>query len=268
MSRQIEILTPENVELTYELAGVGSRFMATLIDTMLQALATLSLAAAGALGLYLSERIDFVYDLPTWALAGGIVILFLIWWGYYVLFETVWSGQTPGKRSMGLRVIQDQGFPVDFRAVLIRNLVRLADMLPLLYGIGVLFVWFHPQYKRLGDLAAGTLVIREREEEPIQPAPSPPVLTPSPTPGNGPALKVLNPATVSLSNLTRHDLEVAKRYLERRGEIDQETQRRIARQIALPLLQKLDLREDQINSLHTPFLEDLVLLYERKAGII
>jgi len=258
MSRQIVILTPENVEVTYELAGVGSRFVAIFIDTLLQALAT----AVGILVLYLAGQMDFLDPLPTWGAALGIVLLFLIWWGYFVLFETVWSGQTPGKRAMGLRVVQDKGFPVDFRTVLIRNLVRVADFLPGLYGIGVLFVWFHPQYKRLGDLAAGTLVIREREEEPIQPVALPPLLTPRPEA----SLKVLDPTTITLSDLTRHDLEVAKRYLERRGEIDLETQRRIARQIALPLLQRLGLREDQIRYLHTHFLEDLVTLYERQAG--
>jgi hypothetical protein len=211
---------------------------------------------------------DLPGNWPSWGKAVGVVLLFLIWWGYFVLFETVWSGQTPGKRMLGLRVVRDQGFPVDFRTVLIRNLVRAADFLPGLYGIGVLFVWFHPQYKRLGDLAAGTLVIREREEEPVQRVSPHPILTPRRTQGSAPVLKVLDPTTVTLSSLNRHDLEVAKRYLERRGEIDLDTQRRIARQIALPLLQRLGLREEQIKHLHTHFLEDLITLYEQQAGTI
>src|SRR6266567_2777243 len=100
-------------------------------------------------------------------LAGLVLILtvFLLFWGYFLLFEALNNGRTPGKRLMGIRVVMDTGHPLTFTAAAVRNLVRVVDMQPLFsYQVGLAFVLFHAQNKRLGDIVAGTVVVRDRPE--------------------------------------------------------------------------------------------------------
>ena len=163
MSRIVEVITPEQVTIRYELAGFGSRALAAIIDFSLSAL--LMLLAAVILIIAYAGKFDFAnlsfqQFSRSFFLGLLIMVIFIITWGYFIYFETIWNGTTPGKRIMGLRVIRDGGFPVDFRAVVIRNLLRAVDMLPSLYGIGFVCVIWHDQYKRLGDIAAGTIVVR------------------------------------------------------------------------------------------------------------
>lgn len=154
MARTIEVLTPENIPLTLEPAGIGTRFGAVLVDMVIQLAMYLGLAiAAGIASIWLPSLLSIALTV------GAFLLLF----GYFILFETLWSGQTPGKKYFGLRVVRDGGRPVDFFSVAVRNLVRIADFLPILYALGAGAVFFHPQYKRFGDMAAGTVVVRERE---------------------------------------------------------------------------------------------------------
>jgi len=158
LARQIEVLTPENIPLILEPAGIGSRFGAMLVD----------LAWQVGIFILLAIFTGILTAIFGWSTSGPIVevlmivAVFLLVFGYFILFETVWNGQTPGKRSFGLRVLRDGGRPVDFFSVATRNLVRVADFLPVSYAIGAGAIFFHPQYKRLGDMAAGTIVVRER----------------------------------------------------------------------------------------------------------
>ncbi len=99
-----------------------------------------------------------------WLVALLLLVNFLLLWGYYVAFELLWDGQTPGKRAIGLRVLRDSGHPLGFLDSLIRNLLRLVDFLPLYYGIGVLTMLIDARWRRLGDLAAGTIVVKERSD--------------------------------------------------------------------------------------------------------
>lgn len=174
MTRTFEIVTPEQVAIQYELAGIGSRGIAALVDAGVQILLVLLLLAFGWILQLVNilPGMDRLLDRLTENVIAAIIILgmFLISWGYFIIFETLWNGETPGKRMMGLRVIKDGGYPVDFRAVLIRNLLRAADALPLLpeipvYCFGVIAVMAHGQSKRLGDMAAGTLVVRHGQRE-------------------------------------------------------------------------------------------------------
>lgn len=156
----LNIDTPENVVFDMEIAGIGSRFMAALVDTLLigvlQAAVFLSLflAGGGSLGEGVAEG---------WLVAAVIFLAFVILWGYYIFFEWRWNGQTPGKRLVGLRVICADGRPVTFTEALIRNLVRLIDFLPGFYGIGVVVMFTQRHWRRLGDLAAGTLVVFDQK---------------------------------------------------------------------------------------------------------
>ncbi|HYR06631.1 MAG TPA: stage II sporulation protein M [Longimicrobium sp.] len=163
--RQVDVETPEHVAIGYELADLGSRFTALLIDWMLIVLGVLGIwigmiALAATLGL-------------GNALAGiglGLAVLggFVLMWGYFVFFEGLRDGQTPGKRRMGIRVVHDGGFPVTVRGAAVRNLIRLIDMQPApSFALGGLAMMLHPQTKRLGDMAAGTVVVRDRTGQAI-----------------------------------------------------------------------------------------------------
>ncbi len=151
--------TPENVSFGYNVAGIGSRFLAAIVDTTVLGLIYLGIWLFAALVLTALPK-----DLRsgTWLIAGIVLIAFIIFWGYYIFFELTWSGQSPGKRWVGLRVVRVDGAPVTFVEILIRNLIRAVDFLPTFYGVGLVTMFLNSQARRLGDLAAGTLVIFDR----------------------------------------------------------------------------------------------------------
>jgi uncharacterized RDD family membrane protein YckC len=149
------VATPERVAFEYQVAGIGSRFLAQIIDTAIMAAALLVVGVACLL-------VATTGNGQVAALV-FIVFLFLLIFGYFVLFEAIWSGQTVGKRVLKLRVVGEHGEPVSVPQVLIRNLVRLVDLMPPWYGIGVIALFANGHGKRLGDIAAGTVVVRDRD---------------------------------------------------------------------------------------------------------
>lgn len=159
--------TPENVVFGYELAGIGSRFLAAFVDTLLIVLlqlvvnVTLLLAVAAVVGDGSLLALEVSGGISLWIAVMGLAAFALLW-GYYIFFETLWNGQSPGKRLVGLRVIRREGIPIDVFAALIRNLVRVIDFLPLYYGVGVVTMFVDEKSRRLGDFAAGTLVVYDR----------------------------------------------------------------------------------------------------------
>ncbi len=162
MQERIRIATPDNVELDFELAGPGSRFLALLVDTLLAAV-----FLVGLLVLFTRLRLDSFFGigdaLQAWQSALLVLVLFLLRWGYFIFFETCFRGRTPGKMLVGIRTVRDNGLPLGFRHSLIRNLLRVGDTLPPpLYLLGGLSVLISRKGQRLGDLAAGTIVVRER----------------------------------------------------------------------------------------------------------
>lgn len=223
------IVTPEHVTVTYALAGIGTRFGAVLLDTCLQVILAVLLAWAFGFNLLsLAEP-----NQGAWWMAILGLALFAIVWGYYVLWETVWSGQTPGKRLAGIRVLRDGGYPVDFRAVLIRNIVRLADFLPFGYGAGALAMFLSKESKRLGDYAAGTIVVADARALPNRPA------MPSEAP---PVYQLLgNPALLRLRAITREQFSVVERFLERAIELPPGRREELAAQVGAPLMQLIGL---------------------------
>lgn len=151
---RLEVETPDHVVLRYDLAGGGNRGFAAMVDFVI---ATLIFIGA----LWGFSSITTATGGASGPLFGVLVLLtFAITWSYFVLLEWLWQGQTVGKRMYGLRVIRDDGAPAGFIAVLIRNLLRLVDFLPGLYGLGLLIVIVSPRSQRLGDMAAGTYVVR------------------------------------------------------------------------------------------------------------
>ena len=164
-----QVVTTEKVVITYRVAGIGSRFLAWLIDVGLIAVLFAMGAGAGA-----------ALDLLRPGIGGAIIFLWLftLQWGYFLFFEWLWAGQTPGKRAMGLRVIQTNGTGISFVQAAVRNVVRVADApLPGFYALGFLIAACDPYQRRLGDLAAGTLVVHmESRARAVRPLPDGPPL--------------------------------------------------------------------------------------------
>src|SRR6476620_8982321 len=160
------IETPERVPLHFALASIGNRFLACAIDHALQVLALILMVIAFTLVSNYSSFGERLTNAPKWVLAALVVILFLIVSGYFAFFEWIWNGQTPGKRWLKLRVIREDGRPVTFWEAAVRNLLRTFDMMPApFYSIGLISVFVSASDQRVGDMVAGTVVVREREAE-------------------------------------------------------------------------------------------------------
>jgi len=150
------IETPERVALTYDVAGLGTRVLAYLVDLAVR-VAVLLLVTIAFFVIYEQQGFAAV---TSGVRAASVVGFFLLHWGYATLFEAFWNGQTPGKRLMGIRVIKEGGFPLSFFDSALRNLVRAVDFLPVFYGLGIVCVFLTQRHQRIGDLVSGTLVVR------------------------------------------------------------------------------------------------------------
>ena len=229
----LAIDTPENVIFGYRVAGIGSRFLAALVDSIL--IVVLQLVVD--LALLLVARFVFNFSFSTgdmaglaWLLAIFSLIAFGFLWGYYIFFEMLWNGQSPGKRWVGLRVMRMDGTPVTLSESIIRNLVRLVDFLPAYYGVGVVTMFINSQARRLGDLAAGTLVVHDRAAVTLESLAGPPARPPAgPSPNRGGKWPV--------ERLTSRDLEIAEDFLRRRETLANRPA--LARRIAQALLTRM-----------------------------
>jgi uncharacterized RDD family membrane protein YckC len=240
---RLTVRTPEHVALDIVLAGAGNRFLALAVDLLLQGLAILGLftllgllawAAGSSLGRAVAP-IGRSTDARLWLTAGLILALFLLNWGYFTLFETIWAGQTPGKRLLKIRVLREDGRPVGFTEAAIRNLIRtVLDCQPFpTYAIGFLTGILNARFKRLGDFAAGTVVIRERRQGGLRsrPRPRPSVQEAATAPG------------VQIRPLTNEEAATLQAYLRRRDELGAATRAQVAQRIALSLKQRLGIRQ-------------------------
>ncbi len=241
MPRSVTIVTPENITVTYRLAGVASRFLAFAIDLIIQLLLLLGaswffrVASSGFQAGGLSPA-DFIS-------AAGIIVGFLIIFAYATVFEMLWGGRTPGKRLLGLRVIRDGGYPINLTASAIRNVLRFLDIglmftPPLvLFGLpGLISIFLSPQYKRLGDWAAGTLVIVEAGITPFNTVRSAGDIAPQ-------TLELM-PQVRNLERITSAEYRAVRRYTERRATWELRVQAALAERLARPLLAKLDLNPE------------------------
>src|SRR5438477_2332120 len=169
------IETPERVELEFALASIGNRFLAVAIDPFIQYLsifliAWLFLSIAGYGSSDVADAPDkLMNEMPKWTIAILILVLFLIFAGYFIVFEWLWNGQTPGKRLLKLRVIRDDGRPITLWEAIARNLLRIFDAAPgfllPVYSVGLVVIFLSNRDQRVGDIFAGTVVVRERQDE-------------------------------------------------------------------------------------------------------
>jgi uncharacterized RDD family membrane protein YckC len=163
MIRSVAVRTGEAVEIRYELAGLGSRFLAVMIDMLAQGAILFAVLLAMALSSSaLGHVIKHSANLTAWLIGAGVFGIFLVLIGWFIIFELWWSGRTPGKRALGLRVVRDGGFPIDAGAAVIRNLVRIVELLLGFYTLSAISALISKENKRLGDFAAGTIVVRDR----------------------------------------------------------------------------------------------------------
>ncbi len=229
----LSIDTPENVVFGYRVAGIGSRFLAALVDSTL----ILIFQVVVNLGVFFVARflfrLSFSGDLTglAWLLAIFGLVAFAFLWGYYIFFEMLWNGQSPGKRWVGLRVMRVDGTPITLTESIIRNLVRLVDFLPAYYGVGVVTMFIDSQARRLGDLAAGTVVVHDRAAITLESLAAVPA-RPAASPGTN-----ADAASWPVERLTNRDVEIAEDFLRRRETLANRPA--LARRIAQSLLARM-----------------------------
>ena len=236
---QLNIDTPELVSIEMPLAGIGSRFIALLVDYLIWGAGLVVLIVLGIAllpALHTFNRIS-----AQWAEAIVIFIIFLVQWGYFTLFEAFWNGRTPGKRVAKIRVIQRSGRSIGLVESMARNLVRYIDQLPFFYAVGVIAMFVTKQHQRLGDLAAGTLVVRDREpDSPLWGDTGSRTFTAqlfAQAPIPEPHTAVTLPA-MGIAKLTASDLEVLEGFFARRLDMSLATRRALAERIAAAIQAK------------------------------
>jgi len=253
------IETPERVPLHFALASIGNRFLACAIDHTIQLLAVLLVAISGLIIANATSWENQLASAPKWVLAAMILTVFLVFTGYFAFFEWIWSGQTPGKRWMKLRVLREDGRPITFWEASVRNLIRTLDMMPVpFYSIGLISVFVTNRDQRVGDMVAGTVVVREREAE------APPFAQVFASPVSDPALRrSFKPVlfTASLNSLTDAEIQVVETFLRRRWDLSDVPRQWMAWRVALPILYKLRPSYDLATFTYEGFLEELLHRY-------
>jgi uncharacterized RDD family membrane protein YckC len=215
LERTLEVRTGEAVEIRYELAGLGSRFLAVVVDGIAQSVLAIGvLIAFGYSGAALERALPRAANVSAWLVAALVLIMFVIGIGWFIVFEIWWSGRTPGKRALGLRVVRDGGFPLDAGAAVVRNLVRLVELGLGFYTLSAISALISKENKRLGDFAAGTIVVRDR-------APAVPDLD-----------AYLARPTRSETGLSEADRLLVERFLARRKTLDPSASVQLAARIA------------------------------------
>jgi len=236
---QLQIDTPEQIALELPLAGIGSRFLGLVIDTLIQFVLYIiaafavgfSAALAGAVGIG-----RYLRWIPvSWAPAIAILFMFSVYWGYFAFFEIIWKGQTPGKRLAKIRVIKESGRPINAYEAIARNLLRAIDGLPGMYGVGIVCMMLNSQNRRLGDYVAGTVVVHDKRTEEVKPDWN----------------TVMEPAVANpqLSFVTSEELVLIETYLHRRVDMDLILRDQVAYKIASRITEKTGLQRGPNQSL-------------------
>jgi len=224
---KFDIIAPEKVSFSYELAGLGSRFLALLVDFFIEAAFLILLLIVNIfLGFLLGDIAPRVF---LWTTGIFIIIGFLTAWAYFILFEALMAGQTPGKRVAGIRVVDESGRPPGLMASAVRNILRIADWLPAMNTGGMISILVSKRNQRLGDIAAGTLVIKDLARKLEIDLP--------------PASDIEIPADVRLAahRLSLSDYEQIRQFLVRRSGFDSEMSARLSAKLANALAEKMGL---------------------------
>jgi uncharacterized RDD family membrane protein YckC len=243
------VATPERVSFGYQVAGLGTRAIAQLLDLLI-------LAGVLVAVFFLALGTGTVTDSGTVAVLTFIIGSFIVVFGYFWTCEALWSGQTIGKKVFRLRAVGDRGEPLTFMQAGIRNVVRIIDFLPYGYGVGMVVLFANGKGKRLGDLAAGTIVVKDSDHvwlwqlpggrRPVDPTGVPPpagppagveyqypAAPPPPPPGGGRVLAPSPYAPASAAELTLRRIDPELRrfvtsYARRRPQLTLELRVQLA----------------------------------------
>jgi uncharacterized RDD family membrane protein YckC len=223
----LTIDTPEQIALELPVAGIGSRFLAVAVDTVLQ----VSMYVAGFLTLAVFTPFSALRSTLT-SVGPAVAILFgfSVYWGYFALFEVLWSGRTPGKRLAGIRVIKESGRPINAFEAIGRNVLRAIDFLPALYVVGVVCMMLNRNSRRLGDYVAGTIVVHDRQSEDARP--------------DWNTTAAAHMSSAQLSQMPSAELVLIETYLHRRFELDPRVRNDRADQIVRRITEKTGLRPE------------------------
>ena len=265
------IETPERVSLAFGLASIGNRFLAVAIDHVIQytvmIVLTIVFFNVTNFGSAMSEAgMTYVFnEMPKWTIAILIIVLFLVFAGYFIFFEWLWNGQTPGKKLLKLRVIREDGRPITLWEAMARNLLRIFDAIPgfilPVYSIGLITIFANTRDQRVGDIFAGTVVIRERTGE----APTFSE-TFSEMIGDS-ALKRAHEKVdfeANMAQMTSSEMEVVESFLRRRWDLSEKQRLWMAWRIALPIMYKLKPKYDPEKFTYEGFLEELLARFNNQ----
>jgi uncharacterized RDD family membrane protein YckC len=252
--REITIRTPENIELTYSLAGAGSRFLAILLDTLFKSGALMIIwGTLNIIGISLdlnifTEKLACVKSSLTLTILllgalGGFIII-----GYYIFFETLWNGQTPGKRIAGLKVMKDNGTAISIIDATVRNFLRIIDFVPSFYLLGAISILHSKRNQRIGDMAAGTIVVKIPMEE--IPVVMPEIEVESP----------LHPPDIGV--LEEKEYSLARNFIIRRNELSSAVRKKLATLLGDLMLKKCCLQENPFSTAEE-LLEWIVVNYRK-----
>ncbi|MEP6947198.1 MAG: RDD family protein [Acidobacteriota bacterium] len=262
------IETPERVPLEFALASIGNRFLAVAIDHVIQyfgifLIGLLIYSLAGPGGGEGAEQ--FFGDMPNWTKAILIIAVFLLFAGYFIIFEWLWNGQTPGKRLLKLRVIRDDGRPITLWEAIARNLLRICDAVPgfvvPIYSVGLVTIFLSSRDQRLGDVFAGTVVVRERTGE------APTFAETFSNPVSDTAFSRVQKRIdfrADMSKVTESEIEVVESFLRRRWDLTDRQRIWMAWRIALPLMYQLKPNYDMADFTYEGFLEELLARFHAR----
>jgi uncharacterized RDD family membrane protein YckC len=258
---RLTIQTPEQVGFEYVLAGLGSRTAAFLVDTVIRWFFVIVILVVVALFHKFLPVLDisaWVTDLSkTWLIALAVLVYGLVDLGYFLFFEALWNGQTPGKRRQRLRVIRMNGQPIGWLESSIRNILRAVDLVGGVYPVGIVVVFLSANNQRIGDYAAGTVVVVERKQGvpgDRKQAISPQVLT-------HPEIEWY------VSRLKPAQYQVLRSFLERREQMDQSHRHEVARLLSHQLSKKMS-RSTRMSMSYESFIEEVVASYEKSRRAI
>jgi uncharacterized RDD family membrane protein YckC len=247
--KQVKSKTPESVELEFTLAGVGSRTVALLIDYLIWTIILITLLIVFG---FLFYAVSASEEATKWIIAIQAFIFFVVYIGYFIFFETIWQGQTPGKRYARIRVIRDDGRTAGLQQAIMRSLLRMVDDTLFL---GLLMIMFTKQEKRLGDLVAGTIVVQEGQ-----------VVSPKEIVID-PAAQAMMPnllATGKMAALTPEDFAGIRRYLQRYPYLSNTAQMDVSYKLYQQIVDITKLVDRSARPNHHLFIQAVYLVYQEQ----
>lgn len=253
----LNIDTPENVIFDYEVAGIGSRFLAAMIDSIL---IVVGMVVVNFTGLLLTTFLGLGEETAAPAVVLALLgfLSFLVFWGYYILFEIIWNGQSPGKRWLRLRVLRIDGTPITAREAVIRNLVRIIDFLPVFYGVGLVAMFVNRRDRRLGDFTAGTLVVHEESSVTLADL----EMAAGELARAGQDLPDETAAQLPVEKLSGDDIQLVEDYLQRRSELRNRAY--LSNQIVRSLCAKMEMPTEGIQAEQAEQILIQILLASRR----